>query len=327
VKAARLLSLLLLLQTHPRTTTYELAERLEVSRRTVLRDIEALSVAGIPVYAERGRHGGIALLPGARLNLSQLDPAELDSLALTGLDPRQRDELGLAATARLVDRKLAARRARDPSVEPLLSDLVIVDNSSWFAADRNEGTSPADLALDLRAKRRWRLRYRHSGTAQLVTRTVDPYGLAARAGRWYLVADHRGRPALYSLARLVRHTVLPEAARQRSGHDLRTVWQELSQRVEAPGRVRVTARLRAGRVDLARRVLGSRLVSVGSPVAGWCPIELAYDQVEAVRQLLQFGDHIEVTGPSAARRRLHELALDLAQRHTDQSGRPGSSSP
>lgn len=93
MKSARLLSILLLLQTRPKMSTRDLAERLEVSRRTVLRDIEALSAAGVPVYAERGRNGGIVLLTGARLNVSHLDPGEVETLVLGGLDATQLEQL------------------------------------------------------------------------------------------------------------------------------------------------------------------------------------------------------------------------------------------
>ncbi|GAA2106727.1 helix-turn-helix transcriptional regulator [Brevibacterium salitolerans] len=101
--------LLLLLQTRPRITTAELAARLEVSRRTVLRDVEALSAAGVPVYAERGRNGGIVLLPGARLNASHLEPPELEALSVTGLDSEQLERLGLG-TAHRKDRRAQDRR-------------------------------------------------------------------------------------------------------------------------------------------------------------------------------------------------------------------------
>ncbi|WP_042938468.1 helix-turn-helix transcriptional regulator, partial [Rhodococcus sp. AW25M09] len=114
MKASRLLHLLLLLQTRQRITTSELADRLGVSRRTVLRDVEALSVAGVPVYAERGRKGGIVLLPGARLNASHLEPSEMEALSVAGLDSAQLERLGLSAVWESAARKIAARQAAAP---------------------------------------------------------------------------------------------------------------------------------------------------------------------------------------------------------------------
>ena len=101
----------------------------------------------------------------------------------------------------------------------------------------------------------------------------------------------------------------------REGQTLRTVWTALRERVEERGRVTVTARLRAGRVDLARRILGTRLEEVGAAKDGWCVITVRYPELEGVRQLLQFGDHIEILAPHEARDRFRALALDLAERH------------
>lgn len=112
MKASRLLHLLLLLQTHQRMTTTELADRLQVCRRTVLRDVEALSMSGVPVYAERGRNGGIVPLPGARLNVSHLEPGELEALSVAGLDGEHLELLGLTAVHETAARKIAARQAR-----------------------------------------------------------------------------------------------------------------------------------------------------------------------------------------------------------------------
>ncbi|MFI0907053.1 helix-turn-helix transcriptional regulator [Streptomyces sioyaensis] len=120
MKASRLLHLLLLLQTRQRLTTTELAARLEVSRRTVLRDVEALSTAGVPVYAERGRNGGIVLLPSARLSASHLEPPELEALSVAGLDSALRERMGLTAVWESAERKIAARQAAAPeSPSPL----------------------------------------------------------------------------------------------------------------------------------------------------------------------------------------------------------------
>ncbi len=314
MKATRLLALLLFLQTRQRVSTSELAERLEVSRRTVLRDVEALSAAGVPVYAERGRHGGIVLLPGARLNASHLEPAEMEALSIAGLDRAQLEQLGLAGSRDMADRKIAARRAAT-GTGPSLAELVVVDNAGWLAPQRDT-VSVADLALDLLNRPRLRVRYRSSGDDRASSRIVDPYGLAAKSGRWYLVADDEQRPRLFSLERLDSYETLSEPARLRSGQDLRSVWTELVRRTETPGRITVRARLREDRLDLAGRILGSRLEDVEPPEDGWCAVRIVYPDIESVRQLLQFGDHLEVFAPADARRRIAELASDLVRRHT-----------
>ncbi|MET0820522.1 MAG: WYL domain-containing protein [Aeromicrobium sp.] len=317
MRDSRLLRLLLLLQTRQRTTTTELAERLEVSRRTVLRDVEALSAAGVPVYAERGRNGGIVLLPGARLNASHLEPGELDALSVTGLDANQIDRLGIAAEYEMAASKIAARQASAPdssSSVPRLADLIVVDNTGWLSAPR-PAVDIADLALDLRTRRRLKIRYRRSGDGRASTRVVDPYGLAARSDRWYLIADDHGVGRLFALHRLAAYESLDEPARCRAGQSLRTVWADLKAQTEAPGSVTITARLRTSRLDLARRILGTRIDDVTTADGEWCIVTLRYPDIESVRQLLQFADHIEVLAPHAARERLRQLAVDLAERH------------
>lgn len=317
MKASRLLHLLLLLQTRQRTATAELAERLEVSRRTVLRDVEALSAAGVPVYAERGRNGGIVLLPGARLNASHLEPPELEALSVAGLDSAQLERLGLSAVRESAARKIAARQvapAESPNA-PRLADLVLVESSAWLAGPAAE-VDVADLATELRARRRMRIRYRRSAEGQATMRVVDPYGIAAKSGRWYLVADDEGAGRLFALARLSAYELLDAPAALRPDQTLRTMWAALKERTEAPGRVCVTARLRATRVDLAQRILGARIRDVSDSENGWCSIRIRYPGIESVRQLLQFGDHIEVLAPKAARERVRQLAEDLAERHS-----------
>jgi predicted DNA-binding transcriptional regulator YafY len=314
VKASRLLTLLLLLQTRQRMTTGELAERLEVSRRTVLRDVEALSAAGVPVYAERGRHGGIVLLPGARLNASHLDPGEIEALSLTGLDLARLQQLGLAEAAAQAGHKLAARQAPalGGAAAPL-NTLVVADNAAWMASPA--AVDVADLAMDLRARPRLGLRYRRSAADEATSVVVDPYGLAVKAGRWYLVADVDGAPRMFALERLTAYEVLPEPVRWRAGQTLTTVWAQLAAQVEQVGDLLIEARVRRSRLDLARRVLGSRMTEVRHLDDQWSRVTIRYDEVEAVRQLLQFGDNIEVLAPAQARRRISELACDLATRH------------
>jgi predicted DNA-binding transcriptional regulator YafY len=314
MKASRLLTLLLLLQTRQRMTTSELAQRLDVSRRTVLRDIEALSAAGVPVYAERGRHGGVVLLPGARLNASYLDPGEIDALSLTGLDHARLQQLGLSAAAEQAAHKLAARQARFPATATApLSEVILADNAAWMTSAAD--VDIADLALDLQARQRLRILYRHSGTDQPSWVVVDPYGLAVKSGRWYLVADTDSVPRMFALERLTSYEVLPESAQARAGHTLSTVWAQLKAQVEQVGEVAIETRLRRDRLDLARRVLGSRMTEVRQLDDQWCHVTIRFKEIEAVRQLLQFGNHIEVLAPEQARHRVQELACDLATRH------------
>lgn len=323
VRSSRLLSMILLLQTRGRMTAAEFAERLEVSRRTVLRDVEALSAMGVPVYTERGHGGGIVLLPGSRLDLSRLEPREIEALELAGLDAAQRERLGLGEVHETAARKLATRAVHQPAS---LSELVIIENSPWLAPPE-EGIEPAELVLDLRARTRWEIDYRRSGQERPARLVVDPYGLVSKAGRWYLVADAPGPvrgdprgedaggpvPRLFALERLSAHRPLAEAVRHRPGATLAGTWQQL--RTADASEVLVDTRLRSPWRDFARRVLGSRIAEIGDDEDGWCAMTVRFADVRGVRQLLQFAEHLEVLGPPQARALIREAAADLAARH------------
>ncbi len=311
MKSQRLLSMMLLLQTRHRMTAPELADELHVSARTILRDVTALADADVPVFAERGRYGGVVLLPGSQLDVSRLSIAELDALKLLGLDPGQARQLGVEVATRTAHRKLASRRPlADQSMLPL-SELVIVDNMPWFSSE-TQGASVADLGKDLQSGRRLRIFYRSSAERGASWRTVDPYGLLAKAGRWYLVADFNGSARLFSLERVKDWEVLADRRCLRPGESLLTVSRHLSAGVERRGGITVTAVLSLNRVDLARRILGSRLIGSKPLDSGTVEITVAYDQVEAVRQLLQFGAHLRVTGPPEAQAVMRDVATATA---------------
>ncbi|MEW2438764.1 WYL domain-containing protein [Streptomyces caniferus] len=323
MKADRLLSILLLLQTRGRVPAGELAARLEVSTRTVHRDIESLSAAGVPVYAERGRHGGIALLPGFRTDVTGMTTDEARALFILAAQGAH-TALGLdEALGSALRKVMAALPAPHRPAAELAGSRILVDPDKWMSGPR-PAVDLDELQTAVFTDRRLRLRYRHSGETRLRTYTVDPYGLVAKAGTWYLVADRRGRPQLFRADRVASAALTAAPVRRREGVELAAVWQQLRRQVEdRPAEVRVTARIRRDRLDLAVRILGGALTGpprtgdgakspdVGSPGDGWAVIELAYPVLGAVRQLLQFGDSLEVLDPPAARRVMAEAAAAL----------------
>lgn len=325
MKSSRLLAMLLLLQTHERMTSTELARRFEVSPRTVLRDVEALSAAGIPVHTERGRGGAIVLDRRARLDPARLDPAELQLLTVAGLDADLLEQVGLEALGTSARGKLEAVTARAPETPSVpLPEVLLVDPSGWFAAEHEMDLT--GLLAAARDRRRVRLRYRRNGETEGRSLTVDPYGLVAKAAAWYLVADVDGRPRLFNAGRIAEHQTLVDAAVLRRDQDLRSVWHGLVRSFEAVPAVEVHALLRASRLDMARRILGSRLTHAEAIDEKWASIIVRYEEIEAARQLLQFGDHIRVQSPSEAVTLIHDLATQLVRSHggiraKDESGR------
>ncbi|MEV8332384.1 helix-turn-helix transcriptional regulator [Streptomyces niveus] len=285
MKSDRLLSILLLLQTRGLVPAGELAQRLEVSVRTVYRDVEALSAAGVPVYAERGRHGGIALLPGFRTDVTGLTADE--SRALFVLAARgAHSALGLdRALGSALRKVMAALPAPHRTAAEQTSRRVIVDPERWSRAER-PAVDLDVLNTAVFADRRLRLGYRHSGTTEARTYTVDPYGLVVKAGVWYLVADHRGVPGLYRADR-VRDAALTDApVRRREGVELGDVWESLRRKVELrPADFEVTARVRVSRLDMFLRLQAAQLIG-GEPVVEasgeWARVALVFTELGPV---------------------------------------------
>ncbi len=306
--------MLLLLQTHDRLTSRELARRFEVSQRTILRDVEALSAAGAPIRTERGRYGAIVLDRRARLDLARLNPAEIQLLTTTGIIPSTLAQIGLGNVSAQTQQKLAAAASRMPHDEALpLADVLRIDSSGWFSNEHNMDLH--DLLEAARNRRRIRLRYRRSGELVSTQLLVDPYGLINKAASWYLIGDVKTVPRMFKASRIETYEVLQEQADLRAGQTLTSVWDRLMDEFSPARAVTIHAKLRATRLDLARRILGSRIINIAETQGEWVQITLAYPEMESVRQLLQFGDHIQVISPPDAVRRIHDLACHLAQAH------------
>ncbi|WP_372408555.1 helix-turn-helix transcriptional regulator [Streptomyces luteireticuli] len=312
MKSDRLLSVLLLLQTRGRVPAAELARRLEVSVRTIYRDVEALSAAGVPVYAERGRHGGIALLPGYRTDVTGLTADEARALFVLAAQGGAHAALGLdGALGSALRKVMAALPAPHRPAAEATSRRILVDPVRWMPGPAPD-TGPGELHDAVFADRRLRLGYRHGGTTEPRTYTVDPYGLVAKAGVWYLVADRRGRPRLFRADRVVSVTVTPAAVRRREGVELADVWEVLRREVEQrPTDVLVTARVRRSRLDMLLRLRGHQLT--GPPTGGDpATVEFAFPAPGAARALLAYGGDVEVTGPDEVREDLARAAAEAA---------------
>ncbi|WP_329349334.1 YafY family transcriptional regulator [Streptomyces sp. NBC_01261] len=319
MKADRLLSILLLLQTRGRVPAHELADRLEVSVRTIYRDVEALSASGVPVYAERGRHGGIELLAGFRTDVTGLTADESRALFILAAQGAHA-ALGLdAALGSALRKVMAALPAPYRPAAEVTSRRILVDATRWKG-----GPQPAvdlDVLQDaVFTDRRLRLRYRHSGAKESSTYTVDPYGLVSKAGVWYLVADRRARPRLFRADRVHSATLLTDPVKRRPGVELADAWEELRRQVEErPGGLDVTVRVRRSRLDMFLRLNASSLAELPKTegaVEGaddWVTVRLSYGVVREARQLLQFADGLEVMSPPEVRAEVAAAAASVTE--------------
>ncbi|MEU7837254.1 MULTISPECIES: YafY family protein [unclassified Nonomuraea] len=329
MRSERLLSIMLLLQTHGRLAAGDLAERLEVSVRTVMRDIEALSAAGVPVYTVRGPHGGIALLPGYRTNVTGLTADEARALFVL-LSDHAHTELGLGRALGSALRKLmAALPAPHRPDADLASRRILIDPVRWRGGPAHPATGPAvDLAVLQQAiftDRRLRLRYRHGRDNRVRSYTLDPYGLVNKAGVWYLVADHRGEPALFRTDRALSAGILDEPVRRRDGLELADVWDGLRRHIDdIPAPLPVTVSVH--RDILARFLRIHEADLAGPPPTDLSPdaddhpervhVELRFRSLAAAEVLLAFGTDAEVLAPAELRQALARKAAEVAARYT-----------
>jgi len=314
------LSILMLLQGRGRMTAGQLSEELEVSERTIYRDIDALSVSGIPVYGERGPEGGYALLDSYRTRLTGLTENEVRALFMLNI-PAPLAELGVDDELRAAMRKLsAALPDRSRGAEAQVRQRVHVDSVWWAQGD--------DPVPHLRAlhdavwqDRVVRIRYRQRfGTPAVLERPVDPYGLVVKAGLWYLVYARQGRLRVIRVSHLLDVDLTPATFERHPEFDLAAFWRGWCaegerQRTDYRAVVRVAPELLEWLPTTFGQRVRAAIAEAGPPDGeGWIRLELVFESLPAARErILGFGRAMEVLEPRALRLSVADFARQVVQ--------------
>ena len=318
MRADRLLTLLMLLQTRGRMTAAQLAHALEVSVRTVYRDIEALGAAGVPVYAESGPGGGCALVEGYRTTLTGMTQDEVRALFMLSV-PAPLAQLGVSRELRTALLKLTAalpavRRADEERVR----GRIHLDATGWATGDE----AVPHLQTLYRAvwdDHRVYLAYETFLGVRLEP-LVDPYGLVAKAGIWHLVCSSAGQMRVHRVAHLLDVRPAGERFLRPDDFDLAAFWNAFCVETErARPMYAATVRLAPALADLLPRYFGERardLASSTPDAEGWTTAVLPFESFEAARaRILGFGGAAEVLAPEALRRSVADFAGQVVARY------------
>jgi predicted DNA-binding transcriptional regulator YafY len=324
VRASRLLTILLTLSVRGRVSAAELATELEVSLRTIYRDVDALSAAGVPLYATRGRNGGFQLLDGYRTRLTGMTADEADALFLTGL-PGAAADLGLGSVLAATQVKLLAALPPDLRERAArIRDRFYLDAPGWL----RENDAPPHLATIAEAvwtQHQLDVRYERANR-HLGERRLDPLGLVLKAGTWYLVAtpapdDGRG-PRTYRVSRVHAAAIRADTFERPAGFDLEAFWADYQRGYER--------RVYTDTAVVRLSAEGRELLFLVGPIAarraraemtepdatGWATTRIP---IESVRHghhaLLQLGEHVDVLEPSELRAAIARTARALAARY------------
>lgn len=320
MRADRLLTLLLLLQTRGRMTAGQLAERLEVSERTIYRDLDALSAAGVPVYADRGPGGGCALRRGYRTDLTGMNRGDVAAL-FAGTSGRQLSELGLGSGFQSALAKLEATLPGDRRGEAeQVRARFHVDAVPWFAPRESARHLPA-LRDALLADRAVRVTSRRDDGRES-TRLVLPLGLVVKGGIWYLVALGGSEVRVYRVSRLRRVAAAKESLQRPRDFDLAAFWARWSRDFIA-GIPEFPVKLRVSREGLAilPQVFGERMreaiAAAGRPKAGGLVVDFNFDSLDAAcGGVLSLATLVEVLEPQELRDLVRQRAEAVVRQYS-----------
>jgi len=310
--------MLLMLQVKGRVTAQALADEFDVSIRTVYRDIDQLSAAGVPVYADRGPGGGFALLDGYRAKLTGITKAEAETLSIAGLAGAASD-LGLSERLRAAQLKLVTALPDAAPDSSRIGSRLHIDPVGWYQRPSPTPwlTMLAGAVWDQKRVtmhyRNWSGRDEHEGA-----RVRDPLGLVLKGGEWYLVTRVRTQLRTYRVSSITQLTVHDETFERPDDFDLREEWNA-AVAVFEKSLLKNTARLRLSPEGMTRlHRLGAAAVeqaqiSPPSETDGWQEVSLPVEQLHfAAEQLLGFASHVQVLDPPELRQRLRTLGEEIA---------------
>jgi predicted DNA-binding transcriptional regulator YafY len=315
MRASRLLSIQMLLQAHGRMSATALAQALEVSVRTLYRDVDELTAAGVPIYAERGRAGGFQLLPGWNTTLTGLTATEAEAVFLSGLAGPAAD-LGLGAEVRSAQHKLlSALPAQWRGHAGRIGARLHLDPVEWYRE--------ADALPHLQAVARavWderQLEIAYASWTRTARQVVHPLGLVLKAGIWYLVALRDGKLRTFRVSSILEVRTLEDKCARPRRFDLAKYWAESVKRFEtelyaAEARVAATARglaeLRQSAAAVARALQAVQPPAEGARVEARIPIESV---AQAAGMLMRMAPEVEVLQPVALRRAILARAKEVA---------------
>ena len=319
--ASRLLSILILLQTRGRMSARELAAEFEVAVRTIHRDVDQLSAAGVPVYADRGRNGGFRLQDGYRTRLTGLTQPEAESLFLAGL-PGPAAQLGLADVLSSARLKLLAALPADvqPGAQRIAARFHL-DAVAWFHGVDRLASLPA-IAGAAWSDHMLEMRYRRSGDTEARPRLVAPLGLVLKAGIWYLVAQRAMTIRTYRVANIHDARICADTFVRPKGFDLAAHWEKASRDYETGvyrehADVRLSVKGMAMLDLLGPHVMRSATETASKPDrAGGVRCTLPLESFEfGVRELMRLGTEVTVLGPPALRALMARSARRIAAAH------------
>jgi len=311
MRADRLLSILLLLQTKEIVSAGELAEKLEVTERTIYRDIDALSFAGMPIYSVRGSHGGFAMEKNVHLNIPAITPQEIRALFIKQ-SPKLFSDLNLHVDRNTLNRLLVNFSKHFADEVGQCERRIYLDHGGWFEEqDRVPWLSIIKDAVE--HNQIIFMRYRKK-TGEIILREVAPYGLVAKTDNWYLVALHDQKLRVYRVSRVQKVTFTKHYFSIPRSFEIADFWNEWYQSFEMSlPKIFCVLRIDASIIEELANNKYQNLTLLKQDETGKVLVTVNFETIEqAVHKILYYGSEVEVLKPDELRNQIAEQVRDLA---------------